>query len=1236
MKRWKRSWTLLCVLLSLTLQHAWAQVATTAVQDTVYRADGSPAAGSVLVSWNAFTTALGNSVPAGTLAITLGAGGSLSAQLAPNAGATPMGSYYTATYHLSDGSNTREYWVVPVQPAGGAAVTLSAIRNAVLPLSVAMQTVSKGYVDTAIARALAGVSPADSSPYVEKAGDTMTGPLILSGDPVSAEQAANKNYVDTNVTALGGGLGRKVDTLPTATQVVQQPVGTQLQVNDLNGELYATPYISSTAPDGIATALTSGNCGAAGCVVKVEPNYTGENLSGLALTSKQRVEDQRGGSVAITAVDPLNPQANGAQVADDITVVRQRSAADVKAENPGVNEVDTIGLRIVNRGVAGGSNQFPGDIEGVPYFKSSFTAASLQGIYNTQGQHALLSMATHCYGVGDCTIGGQYLYASGGTRDVADEGAHPFDLQIVEDPQVYEGVCATGCTSGATTLTITATSADGSQGDGRFLLNKNPAKDITTGLLTGGANVTVFPTAEFSGTSFPVSVFLLTATAATSQPTNLAPGTVTLAIQTTAVPAQFATNTAALPAASGVACLADSSDAIANFETVAYTVVDGTHVRVTANKVHNVNSTFAVGGLCGYGLEETVDTFDNIRQVFPVIGSTSATELYYIGGRTPIVGVPSTSGGTGGYQNISRTVAAISRSGGVVSVTLTQGLPADFSGTSFTVNGVADATYNGTFAINQTGNNTLTYASAGPDSTSSGGTLAFLTGGYVLYPMAEALSVMDPANKSVDGVMQLAANTVAWAAGDAVEMPHYYQEDISPDTEFVTQITPHPEGSNSGGIKYQGIVGPTIEGWRIENGADASIYLGHGGTHVPPPATFVSEGVWSNILAGQAGEGSLFSFTCNSHGCGRYDSAYNLFELESASGVNTLNYQPQNDTVSWTLGGVAYTFAPGGFTAGTINVGTLNATTIAGGVSGGAINSGTISVARLPVFGPSGTTHSAGIVPDPGPIAGATRFLREDGVFAVPATGSGGTTGGGAGGDLSGTFPNPTVSAVHAIAGTLDGVTIGASAASSAVFAASGASPALLVNSNDTANCNPASSFSNQYSVVGSATSGIFFAYNQAANTACIGALTPGVAWRNLVMQPQAGSVGVQTYTNALYANFTVGAQSTNTNNFALTETGTAGQRGFVFALPAGGGLELRRLNSGAVSAAIASFDGSGNATGRTFASTVTTSAGFQEVLFTPASSTAACTAGQFADDANFHYVCVAANTWKRVALASF
>jgi hypothetical protein len=44
----------------------------------------------------------------------------------------------------------------------------------------------------------------------------------------------------------------------------------------------------------------------------------------------------------------------------------------------------------------------------------------------------------------------------------------------------------------------------------------------------------------------------------------------------------------------------------------------------------------------------------------------------------------------------------------------------------------------------------------------------------------------------------------------------------------------------------------------------------------------------------------------------------------------------------------------------------------------------------------------------------------------------------------------------------------------------------------------------------------------------------------------------------------------------------------------------------------------------------------YQETLTTPASSSANCTAGQFTDDANYHYVCTATNTWKRVALSTF
>jgi hypothetical protein len=198
MKNWKHNALLISLLLA-TFVGLRAHAQTTTVADTVYRADGTPAAGTLLLDWGAFTTAGGESVAAGSTSVTLGAGGALSIALAPNADATPMGSYYTVVYHLNDGTTSREFWVVPVTVPGGGPAKLAAIRNEVLPTSVAMQTVSKQYVDNAIAGALIAPIPLDASPYVLKAGDTMTGPLVLSADPASADQAADKNYVDESV-----------------------------------------------------------------------------------------------------------------------------------------------------------------------------------------------------------------------------------------------------------------------------------------------------------------------------------------------------------------------------------------------------------------------------------------------------------------------------------------------------------------------------------------------------------------------------------------------------------------------------------------------------------------------------------------------------------------------------------------------------------------------------------------------------------------------------------------------------------------------------------------------------------------------------------------------------------------------------------------------------------------------------------------------------------------------------
>ncbi len=383
-----------------------------------------------------------------------------------------------------------------------------------------------------------------------------------------------------------------------------------------------------------------------------------------------------------------------------------------------------------------------------------------------------------------------------------------------------------------------------------------------------------------------------------------------------------------------------------------------------------------------------MDTVGSIRQVFPVIGSYSATGLYYAGGLTAIVG---TQYNTSAFLNLSEQIAAIARNNGVVTVTTAGSMPVDANGLTMTISGVADQSYNGSFVVASTGPNTLTYSQTGANSTSTGGTVAKLTGGYALYPMAEVLGVFDAATKSVDGQLTLAANTVPWAPNDALEEPHYYQQNVAADSTLIGQTTPRPTISQTAGMQYESNLGPGVNGWTVTNEAPASNYFSNGGTHTVPGAAYQAQGIWQKTMDVQAGEQSVFSVHCNSHGCGRWNSGYDLFELDGSASVDRMSYQPQTSTLSLSMSGTAYQFSPQAFTAGTINAGTVNATTL----------NGAVSAAQLPLFGISGSGHARGAVPDPGATAGSTRYLREDGTWAVPA-GTGGSSGESVGAGLSG------------------------------------------------------------------------------------------------------------------------------------------------------------------------------------------------------------------------------------------
>jgi hypothetical protein len=232
----------LCAVLGLGTSLAWMVLSgtaraqgftTTTVQGTVYLANGHPGSGSLQVSWPAFTTANNQAVAAGRVNVSIGADGYVSLNLAANLGATPAGLYYTAVYHLSDGTTSTEYWVVPA----AAQASLSQVRAQVMPAAQAVQAVSKAYVDQSVQELTQSLLTAS--------GGSLSGPLFLNGDPSQPTQAASKHYVDAEfgmaVPMSGGALTGPLTSvqLGAAYQVDQFPgadFGAKLQacLNTLN------------------------------------------------------------------------------------------------------------------------------------------------------------------------------------------------------------------------------------------------------------------------------------------------------------------------------------------------------------------------------------------------------------------------------------------------------------------------------------------------------------------------------------------------------------------------------------------------------------------------------------------------------------------------------------------------------------------------------------------------------------------------------------------------------------------------------------------------------------------------------------------------------------------------------------------------------------------------------------------------------------------------------------------
>src|SRR6476469_1021210 len=93
-----------------------------------------------------------------------------------------------------------------------AATLPSADTGAATVSQLKAETAGREAGDTALAVTLAAVS-ALANAALPKAGGTLTGPLVLAGDPVANLQPATRQYVTAQIAALIAGAPGALDTL---------------------------------------------------------------------------------------------------------------------------------------------------------------------------------------------------------------------------------------------------------------------------------------------------------------------------------------------------------------------------------------------------------------------------------------------------------------------------------------------------------------------------------------------------------------------------------------------------------------------------------------------------------------------------------------------------------------------------------------------------------------------------------------------------------------------------------------------------------------------------------------------------------------------------------------------------------------------------------------------------------------------------------------------------------------
>lgn len=756
-----------------------AQIKTTTVQGVIYRADGTPASGTLLVSWPAFTTPQSQAIAAGITSAPIGADGFVSVNLTPNAGSLPTGNYYTAVYHLSDGTVNQEYWIVPA--SGTAAV--AAVRAQLQPSTIAVQPVSQAYVDSAVASL--------SGSWLPLAGGTLNGPLTLNGDPTGGNQAATKHYADQLAAAqvpLAGGTMTGPLTVP------------KLYAKQFEGHYYADQMQSGSGNNGIAMSLSDCRSYSYACQV-------------LAPTLYAQTETQPWGGFYQVYGSTKGPKSSDPLgcVIDNRWATPQVLCNQGLALNPtSWGRFNMAPWGIAQNALSIGQNNSPHNLAanitntqwmGSRDFDDDETSVEGLGItttvYSPSGNSPVSIRATSW---APADVLGFNISAYGTGSTLAQNEGDELRARIGEPGNVSR-VTLSGAPTCGVTCAMTGTQTLGQAG---AFGEELPWIDITKAYSAAfiktlsGNTVTADSTANWDST-FGTTTGITTLTAFVANP-----GTVNYG--SPAIPNSFPQLNVTLTVAStasfttGPATEFDAVDPKWQRFNIT-SIVDGTHMVIDrANYPMGVGSTISQGGLSGYGFEmdadrtcgsngngESTHGADNpiasnacIRNVFPIVSNAAGNTLTLYAGTQ---GALFSSGGSSrGYTNMAGSggSATVTVSGGAVTgCTATGGT--GYINTSnppqLVISGIS-STVAPVIYVSGIGGGALTactVAVAGSGITGTPSVSVVTSNPYHIYPQAESLQNYNATSGSMDATSLI---TMPWAgtasSGDVLEQEHYF------------------------------------------------------------------------------------------------------------------------------------------------------------------------------------------------------------------------------------------------------------------------------------------------------------------------------------------------------------------------------------------------------------------------------------------------------------------------------